>query len=38
MKNPNGYCNHRIRFKSWPYRPKSSYADLADVEVDESAQ
>lgn len=18
MKNPNGYCNHRIRFKEWP--------------------
>jgi hypothetical protein len=18
MKNPNGYCNHRMRFKEWP--------------------
>jgi peptide-methionine (S)-S-oxide reductase len=27
MKNPSGYCNHRVRFKSWPYRPKASYAD-----------
>lgn len=27
-KNPNGYCNHRIRFKSWPYRPMAAYTDV----------
>ena len=23
MKNPNGYCNHRYRFKTWPETKKS---------------
>jgi peptide methionine sulfoxide reductase MsrA len=20
LKNPKGYCNHRVRFKAWPDR------------------
>ena len=23
MKNPNGYCNHRIRIKEWPTKGES---------------
>jgi len=35
-KNPNGYCNHRIRFQSFPYRPESSYDDVSEVVVEAS--
>jgi len=27
MKNPNGYCNHRMRFMSWPYKPVAAWED-----------
>lgn len=36
MKNPKGYCNHRIRFRGWPELAMSPDSDSAGANVTEN--